>query len=438
MIFLFILWISLVSATSSSSWYNTPIMDWSISFKAELKDWKVYTSWTKYNKNEGFKYYKVIRSQTVSNPIYPDNWYIKYSTNLDYLNYVDEKVPVWTSYYRVCAITTEKNRYCSNVVKIINNSQNVIFKVGPKRVDCTWSFPQKCLIINWKYFYDIIVWFAYEEWYNYKIEVKKELLCNPAIVNDCPQDAGIYKYSLVKIIYKEKDTPKVCTMEYAPVCWLPPMPKCPEGVVCKLSMPKEKTYSNKCMLEAAWAKFLHKWECKDTIKPIWWDKDEHGCYVSAWYTWCSAKNKCIRPWEEKCKKEEIKIPKNCTSWYDWCNTCSVKDGKLWACTKRYCLRQGNPKCLKFEEKVKPVEVTDKLMKKADLLVDRFIKKLETKYKKDTDRERVLKIIIKKLDDYKEKKPSAEYLIDYINKKFREKILDYQNAIDDIENILNQY
>ena len=30
------------------------------------------------------------------------------------------------------------------------------------------------------------------------------------------------------------------------------------------------------------------------------DKDEHGCIGSAGYTWCEAKQKCLREWEEPC------------------------------------------------------------------------------------------------------------------------------------------
>jgi hypothetical protein len=35
------------------------------------------------------------------------------------------------------------------------------------------------------------------------------------------------------------------------------------------------------------------------------DRDAHGCIGSAGYTWCEAKNKCIRPWEEECVSEEL-------------------------------------------------------------------------------------------------------------------------------------
>lgn len=30
------------------------------------------------------------------------------------------------------------------------------------------------------------------------------------------------------------------------------------------------------------------------------DRDSHGCIGSAGYSWCEAKQKCLRPWEEKC------------------------------------------------------------------------------------------------------------------------------------------
>ena len=30
------------------------------------------------------------------------------------------------------------------------------------------------------------------------------------------------------------------------------------------------------------------------------DRDAHGCIGSAGYSWCEAKQKCLRPWEEAC------------------------------------------------------------------------------------------------------------------------------------------
>ena len=53
--------------------------------------------------------------------------------------------------------------------------------------------------------------------------------------------------------------------------------------------------------------------------------------------------------ENKCKKtnghETIKIPITCATWYDGCNRCTVKLGKVQMCTKRECLRIGNPRCM---------------------------------------------------------------------------------------------
>lgn len=40
------------------------------------------------------------------------------------------------------------------------------------------------------------------------------------------------------------------------------------------------------------------------------DSDSHGCRMSAGYSWCEAKQKCLRPWEENCTRactEEAKI-----------------------------------------------------------------------------------------------------------------------------------
>ncbi len=35
------------------------------------------------------------------------------------------------------------------------------------------------------------------------------------------------------------------------------------------------------------------------------DKDEHGCYVAAGYSWCETKQKCYRAWEENCEEFSI-------------------------------------------------------------------------------------------------------------------------------------
>ena len=44
------------------------------------------------------------------------------------------------------------------------------------------------------------------------------------------------------------------------------------------------------------------------------------------------------------------IPKDCISWFDGCNICTVKDGRLGACTRKYCPPEAvqEPECLKYE------------------------------------------------------------------------------------------
>jgi len=36
-------------------------------------------------------------------------------------------------------------------------------------------------------------------------------------------------------------------------------------------------------------------------KLIGGDKDSHGCLIAAGYSWCEAKQKCLRVWEEPCE-----------------------------------------------------------------------------------------------------------------------------------------
>jgi hypothetical protein len=38
------------------------------------------------------------------------------------------------------------------------------------------------------------------------------------------------------------------------------------------------------------------------------DRDAHGCIGSAGYSWCEAKQKCLRPWEEKCEAAGATVP----------------------------------------------------------------------------------------------------------------------------------
>lgn len=46
--------------------------------------------------------------------------------------------------------------------------------------------------------------------------------------------------------------------------------------------------------------WLYIQKSKPGEKLIGGDKDDHGCLIGAGYSWCEAKSKCLRVWEEKC------------------------------------------------------------------------------------------------------------------------------------------
>ncbi len=123
MSFLLVLWwMNVFACSTTSSTYQTVNAN-RLNFKAWQKDWKVKMTWSNFTVPNWEKrhYRKVVRSSTNSNPVYPEDWYIKYEWNISFNSYTDSKPKKWTNYYRVCAITDknwQRKRYCSNVVKI--------------------------------------------------------------------------------------------------------------------------------------------------------------------------------------------------------------------------------------------------------------------------------------------------------------------------------
>jgi len=100
--------------------------------------------------------------------------------------------------------------------------------------------------------------------------------------------------------------PKICTMEYAPVCG-----KVNVQCVKAPCNPVEQTFGNKCTMEAnKLAEFLYTWECKTTKPNL----------------------------------------SNCEAYFDGCNNCSVVNWKVSACTMMYCETPGEPKCTKEKSK----------------------------------------------------------------------------------------
>jgi hypothetical protein len=97
--------------------YKTANIDESLDFQASREWHKVKLEWNTYDSDD-FKYYKVMRSETHSNPVYPDQPAIKVFDDVNYDSHEFENWSTENAIYRVCVITTDKSRICSNIVKL--------------------------------------------------------------------------------------------------------------------------------------------------------------------------------------------------------------------------------------------------------------------------------------------------------------------------------
>lgn len=103
--------------TNIIPWYKTPVIDNSLNFEASRNEYKVELKWDAYS-GDNFQYYKVMRSETHKNPVYPDQQAIQYYDTQDQEIH---ELKDWASidvYYRICIITTDKWRICSNVATL--------------------------------------------------------------------------------------------------------------------------------------------------------------------------------------------------------------------------------------------------------------------------------------------------------------------------------
>lgn len=118
---------------------------------------------------------------------------------------------IMEKYPRICELNGE---YFDEIIEpeTLSKGDSVIetFTVGPETVECHGAFPQNCFIVNGEYFYDTIAGFDFKPGYEYVLEVERTQICNPEVLNDCPQDIGIYEYSLKKTLSKTAQTESAC------------------------------------------------------------------------------------------------------------------------------------------------------------------------------------------------------------------------------------
>jgi len=65
--------------------------------------------------------------------------------------------------------------------------------------------------------------------------------------------------------------------------------------------------------------------------------------------------------------DEIQIPRNCVNWFDGCNNCGAKDGKLTMCTEMACEKLAPSKCTKFAEE-NPAKICNEGDKQACIIM----------------------------------------------------------------------
>ena len=100
--------------------FRPPTLVRSIGFAARYEGGRVIATWKKY-KRADFKAYKLVRSSTMHDPVYPENGELFSTGNRAVTQYVDAQVDSGLWYYRLCVITQDNNRWVSPVIEIVVN-----------------------------------------------------------------------------------------------------------------------------------------------------------------------------------------------------------------------------------------------------------------------------------------------------------------------------
>jgi hypothetical protein len=99
--------------------------------------------WSDTSDNPGFKYYKVVRSETNPNLRYPDDGYIAVKSGEDVSHRDFSAVKGKKYYYRICTIGD--TTFCSNVIQVTAINNNSV----PSAVTLSGSYDNEKLALSW-------------------------------------------------------------------------------------------------------------------------------------------------------------------------------------------------------------------------------------------------------------------------------------------------
>lgn len=122
----------LVSANEEKSSYKQPVVVKAINAMAATEGKTVKITWKKYTRGD-LLFYKVVKSKTNKNPVYPEDGYIYYTTDENITSYYDKKIEEGTWYYRVCIITKSKERLVSEVIQVNIKKESIESKVPTEK-----------------------------------------------------------------------------------------------------------------------------------------------------------------------------------------------------------------------------------------------------------------------------------------------------------------